>query len=213
MLARLFMQFEEGDGFLDVGPGVGASFYSAQQLLDKPRLFGVEMNLAAIDLMKKNVPGVKIVNAVAELDKVAKGVPLKLCITSHCLEHYNGEGVVPGVREIYQRMAPGGVIVAEVPHWPLKKWSYRRNDIPHLSFFSQDSLERAITAGGFDVVYANVFGIPHKANRFFESERRKAMNVKGLRRDGADFLLIANSGDFKTREDGKILRVVGRKPL
>lgn len=212
-LARLFADFQPGDAFVDLGPGVGISFFMAGQLLDSPKLFGVEMNEATIAMLGKNLPEVTITTTVGELPPLIGDTPVKICLTSHCLEHFNADEVPDAIREIYELMAPGGVLMAEVPHWDLRVWNRRVNDVPHISFFSVESLRRVIANAGFEIKLARSFGMPFTANKFFEVDRRKAFDPKLVKGAGLHTLMLANSPDNKPRHHGKLARVVAQKPL
>ncbi len=209
-IARLFADFASGDGFLDLGPGAGVSFFTASQLLPDPVLFGVEMNAEMIANLKRKMPQVRIVSALEEIPAVCD-VPLKIILTSHCLEHFNGEEIVSTLRQIHELMEPDAILAVEVPHWDLRDFDKRRNDVPHLSFFSVDSLGRALRTAGFEIELLKTFGIPRGAPKDYEKQRRSKLDKQLTSGTVGQALLLANSPDVMPRDGGKVLRAVGRK--
>ncbi|QLC26648.1 class I SAM-dependent methyltransferase [Parasphingopyxis algicola] len=209
-LARLFCHFEAGDGFLDLGPGAGVSFFTASQLLPEPKMFGVEMNEEMIDNIGKRIPDVRFAPDIEGIARI-KDAPIRLALTSHSLEHFNGDGVIDALRDVYTILEYGGTLFVEVPHWDLREFDKRRNDVPHLCFFSKDSLDRALRAAGFEIELIRTFGIPRGAPKTFESQRRKDCDPDLVKGDAGRALLLANSPDNMPRDGGKILRAIARK--
>jgi predicted SAM-dependent methyltransferase len=139
-----------------------------------------------------------------------------MVLTSHVMEHFNGDEVLGVLREARDLLAPGGGIVIEVPHWDLRPespsfWSGRWRDTPHLSFFSQPALEQAVKGAGFELAYCNSYGLPRDWPQDFDTVRRKTTDWKVVKGGGAHFLLIAQSAQMRPRPRGRVLRAVGVK--
>jgi hypothetical protein len=148
---------------------------------------------------------------VSDIAKELGGTPLKIAMTSHCLEHFNGDELLDAVHDIYSLMAPGGVLMIEVPHWDMRRWTRRVNDVPHLGFFSVRAIRVLAERAGFEVVLARAFGIPHGSNKFFEVNRRKDFNKNVVKGPGLNTLMLANSPDNLPRNDGKLVRAIAIK--
>lgn len=153
ILARHFVQFESGDSFLDIGPGWGGSFCSAQQVLTAPKLYAIELGEGAASAYRRlySVLTFQSVDALAE-----QGCRLKIILSSHSLEHFQLVELPGFLVSIRTLLAPDGVLVVEVPHVDFRiHKDVRGFDSPHMLFFSKESLGRVLADAGYEVLFLN----------------------------------------------------------
>lgn len=155
-LARFFCDFRAGDVFCDIGPGPGLSFAAATVLLDRPQLAAVELAPEAAAFYCRTFPGIATLASIEELGEQQA----KMILMSHSLEHFTAEGAPAALSELRPRIAPGGVLIVEVPYADFRGeyLRLRRWDAPHLCFFSAESLRRLVQDAGFRVLYCERTG-------------------------------------------------------
>ena len=153
-LAQIYMGlshviFEPKDNFLDLGPGSGNSFATANLVLDNPSCFGVELNSGAQEFYLKNY-NARTFNSVSNF--IDLGLKAKIIILSHSLEHFKLTEIPKLFEDLKMALSQDGVIIIEVPNEDLSKYcKTRRNDAPHLLFFNRKSLISIVTKNGFEV--------------------------------------------------------------
>ena len=78
---------------------------------------------------------------------------------SHVLEHLVDP--VEGLTQLFRCLRPGGLLMLEVPNDHLTELTrdLRRNDLPHLWFFSQAGLEQMARSAGFAVLRSAEIGL------------------------------------------------------
>jgi SAM-dependent methyltransferase len=162
-LASSLTDFQDGDVFLDLGPGKGSSFRSAQLLLPTPKLAGIEWSQEAILFYKRNF---EIVDFKDLIDFHASGQRAKILLMSHSLEHFSYLEISDLLASIRLCLAPGGVGIIEVPHANLPKdREYLGNDSPHLLFFSRRSLNQLFLNFGFEIIAECMVGASIRRTR------------------------------------------------
>ena len=151
ILAHQFVEFNDGDVFLDIGPGWGNSFFSAQEVLTTPRMYAIEFKNAAAKAYERlyNVETFTGINALTDL-----GIRPKLILASHSLEHLSLHGLTSLLSELAELICPNGVLVAEVPLVDLRVAAESRgNDAPHLLFFTMESMRQLLENAGFEILF------------------------------------------------------------
>ncbi len=153
ILAKHFVNFNRGDLFVDIGPGAGASFSTAQTLFENPKMMAVELNQGAADAYRK----VYNVETFTSLDEIViSDKKPKVILSSHSLEHFKLLDLKEFLLNIKNILAPDGVFIAEVPHVDMTLHSnMRTNDAPHFLFFSIKSLSKLFSDSGFDILFLN----------------------------------------------------------
>ena len=142
--------FEKDDIFLDLGPGSGNSFATAQLILNKPKCYGIELNQGAQDFYAKTY-SVKTFQYLSQF--IGEGLKAKLIVLSHSLEHFRKADVIPFFAELRQSLAINGVAVIEVPNDDLRNFSELRcTDAPHLLFFNRLSLTKLLQSNNFEIL-------------------------------------------------------------
>ena len=151
-LATMFCDFQAGDALLDLGPGWGGAFQTAQQILQDPSLSAIELNSGA-DLMYQRLFGAKSYGSTRELLE-SGGQQAKIAILSHSLEHYAAPDIPVLLDDLHGVVSGDGVLVIEVPHDDFRSRSATLAfQTPHLCFFSPESLEMTLTRAGWRVEF------------------------------------------------------------
>lgn len=156
LLAKQYVTFNSGDVFLDVGPGSGASFHVAQSVLHNPKCFGVEKNTGAGEAFNR----VYNANTISSVEEFAEsGILATICLFSHSLEHFKITSLEATLCSFKKILAPGGILIIEVPLVDMRKHiPFRREDSPHLSFFSLDGIRLLFEKNNWKVLFLNSCG-------------------------------------------------------
>ncbi len=187
LLAIQHTDFRTGDMMLDFGPGGGASFSAARQMLESPELSAVELNVDAAEAYFR-LYGATTYRDVEAL--VASGAKPKIILASHSMEHLRLGDLTEFLGRVSVLIADGGAFVAEVPHVDMRLHrEKRRHDDPHLLFFSLDSIRRIFFGAGLDVLFANTCSTPY------------------------DTWWTASSGNHRQGKSGVIRSILSRLPL
>jgi hypothetical protein len=151
-LATMFCNFQSQDVLLDLGPGWGGSFQTAQQILEEPALVAIELNSGA-ELMYQRLFGAKSYRSTQEFIR-SNGKLAKIAILSHSLEHYAARDVPALLNDLHRVVSIDGALVIEVPHDDFRSRSATLAfQTPHLCFFSPESLEMALSQAGWHVEF------------------------------------------------------------
>jgi SAM-dependent methyltransferase len=178
-LASNLTDFQKGDTFLDLGPGKGNSFRSAQQLLPNPSLVSIEYSQDAINFYNRNF-GIDHFENLIDFQK--SGRRAKIILMSHSLEHFSFYDLPELLTTIKSCLAPGGVGIIEVPHANLlSDRDLLENDSPHLLFFSKLSLKLLLQKYGFEIVAEGMVGSSIEKFRLTQSiEMSTAQKLRKL---------------------------------
>jgi hypothetical protein len=144
------INFNKNDIFLDLGPGSGNSFSTANLILDNPICYGIELNSGAQAYYLRAYGAETFQNISVFIEK---GFKAKLIILSHSLEHFKSSEASKLMNELKMALSPDGAVVIEVPNDDLSYFgNLRINDSPHLLFFNRKSLICFVEKYGFKVV-------------------------------------------------------------
>ena len=155
-LASRFVNVLPGETFLDVGPGAGMSFIAASNRFPGVRKVAIELTEEAPAAYERAFDAVTFRDNRSFIES---GCKAKLILVSHCLEHFNPSAMAGFLDELKHMLAPGGVLVVEVPHADLELHSrYHMQDAPHCVFFSLNSLKELFTRNGWNVLFADTVG-------------------------------------------------------
>jgi len=134
---------------LDVGCNVGAWLRDCAQRYPSARLAGVEINTAAIEQAKLNVPTADLRHGSAErLAFPAESFQYVTCV--EVLEHLPTELRRPAFQEMRRVLTPGGRLVVTVPHAGWFAWLDSNNVRYQLPNFYQ----WIVVQGSRDSTYA-----------------------------------------------------------
>ncbi|MDO8505528.1 MAG: class I SAM-dependent methyltransferase [bacterium] len=156
LLARQYTETAKTDKLLDIGPGLGYTFHTCNRL-------GMSMQYFAVEPQQESHPRLQKLG-VTIIPRLFGATPLpslqahrfKVIVSSHSLEHFNAEEVPAVLKNIHALLADDGILVLEVPNEDLYRYSYF--SIPHLAFFSIESLRLALEHAGFDVLFIGSAG-------------------------------------------------------
>ncbi|MCC6217392.1 MAG: class I SAM-dependent methyltransferase [Polyangiaceae bacterium] len=127
-----------------------------------------------VDYVPHAVPGVERLGST--LDEVPPEQRFDVVLASHVLEHLAAPVAV--LERLRDRLAPGGVLVVEVPLEIVGGLPRFEEPVTHVSFFSEDSLSVALERAGLEVLQVGV-----EASTF-ESGARK-LGVRAIARRGS----------------------------
>ena len=151
LLAKQYTDFNSGDLFIELGPGGGGAFNAAEHLLPNPKIVGIELNDGAKNAFKR-VYGVEIFSSVQEV--ISKGYLGKICLLSHSLEHFKLSWLSAVIHDFRGLIAPGGVLVIEVPLVDIRIHAgYRCWVSPHFLFFSIESIKLFFEKNNWEVLF------------------------------------------------------------
>ena len=174
VLARHFVDFEEGDTFADIGPGRGESFMSASNMFKNPKMFAVELSDGA-SVAYKNIYGVETFQNIKKLLQHTNEI--KILLSSHSLEHFKLKELKPLFMDIKKALGLNGIFIAEVQNVDMRVHSQMRSgDTPHLLFFSKESLKKMIESFGFDVLFIDSCGANY--DDFWAGKNEKKIKTK-----------------------------------
>lgn len=153
-LGHQFLNKKNNYNFLDIGPGHGISFMTADQYFDKVNLHGLEINSKAIKFFKKTFKNIKIFKNLEEINN-----SMDIILMSHSLEHFDSDVFNNLFETLYKILSKNGILIIEVPNDNhLDKLFKPTNHSPHLSFFSIENLKKLILKTKFELCYINTLG-------------------------------------------------------
>ena len=160
LLAKQYTEFNSGDLFIELGPGGGGAFNVAEHVLPNPKIVGVELNDGAINAFER-VYGAEIFSSIQEV--ISKGYLGKICLLSHSLEHFKPSWLSAVVRDFRDLIAPGGVLVIEVPLVDVRIHAgYRCWESTHFMFFSIESIKLFFEKNNWEVLFVKSCGPLYK---------------------------------------------------
>ncbi len=162
---------------LDVGCGGGTLLYSFYELFKNIKLHGVEINSVYANIAKKNL----------EIDVIEKkfksglfGKKFDLIVNTKVLEHISDP--ISFLKEMRKDLNNNGFLFIETPdvsdmfHLPA---SDERFFIPHIYFFSENSLSNLLHMAGFSIINKRVFST-NRNRSYIQIIAQKKENVQNL---------------------------------
>lgn len=140
---------------LDVGAGLGTTLFVARrEFWPSAVCVGIEPDATCAPYL--DAAGVTQVRGMSD---VAPG-SIDLAVCSHTLEHVRPADITDAVRAIVATLAPGGVLVGEVPHANLFShvWQHARSHEPHLLFFTPAGIRRLLAGAGGTIAFVETVG-------------------------------------------------------
>lgn len=173
---------------LDIGCGGGTLLYTAREELSLKGVSGVELNEVYADLARRRLDAnILNENYVSGLFKKK----FDLLINTKVLEHVADP--LPFLKEMYDDLADGGLLFIEVPDvsdmYSLPP-THERFWIPHIYFFSANTLSALLKKVGFQIVAHRVIKT-HRERSYLQFVAEKAETV-------SDDILVKPYDDLET---------------
>lgn len=157
-LGLQYIQHKKKYNFLDIGSGLGKSFITAREILrGDVNLYTIEQDKSAKKYYRENFEGIVILDDITELDE-----DMDIILMSHSLEHFDIKDIQVLFSQVYDALAERGVMIIEVPHADFRDKFYESNrpkDVPHLCFFSLESLRRLVESFQFELCFIDTAGV------------------------------------------------------
>lgn len=144
---------------MDIGAGYGDIFDVSKILFHQSDGYVFEPDEYTQNSLTKK--GVHVFKESFLVNKNYDNIKLKfdIIIMSHVLEHYNAMDVIAILKKLSHFLSQYGVLFIEVPCDDMQiVKDFRKNDAPHLSFFSMKALREALERAGMEVLYINTCG-------------------------------------------------------
>jgi SAM-dependent methyltransferase len=164
--------------FLDIGAGAGGSFIAAQMIFDKVNLFAMEENLEAISFYKEKFKDITILKNIDDKPEF-----MDVILMSHSLEHFDAHDIPSILESLYTATNKDGVVIIEIPNADLndKFMLNRYEDVPHLCFFSMQSIKKIVKESKFKLVYLSTVGSLNSEDSYRVQDRSKNKTRKAVK--------------------------------
>ena len=196
-LIRKFINLDKNTNVLDIGSGPGDFFRTLKFLGYRTNNYAIEPQIDAHPNLE--FLGVEIVKDTLNTKVLTKMPDGKydLIIMSHSLEHFNAIDIPDILGGIYNALSDGGIFLCEVPNANLEQYpNAGERVVPHLAFFSTESIKHFINKAGFKIKFLDTCGENQLEKKPFSDQDQKTLTEKGFY-------------TFKTSNDGKLKINVG----
>jgi len=140
---------------LDVGCGGGTLLHVVNEELQPKKMCGVELNKAYANLAKRKLNA--DIRNIPYKNGIFKG-KFDLIINTKVLEHIPQP--LPFLEEMNKDLSHNGILFIEVPHF-FDMYNFPLDDerfaIPHIYFFSENTLGALLKNAGFNVLQSRIF--------------------------------------------------------
>lgn len=137
---------------LEIGAGPAYASLLLKNANQKLNLYSCEPGIQWIDYYKEN----GIVN-LSTFFPFETEILFDYIHTSHWLEHVLD--LEKTITCLLKMMSEGACLFVEVPNTTKEYWNVKTEDVPHIHFFTQDSLKRIFENNGFKCIYIDEYGI------------------------------------------------------
>jgi len=172
LLGAQYLEHKSKYNFLDIGSGLGKSFISANEILHgNVNLYTIEQDKNAKIYYQHYFKSLVILDDFSELDD-----DMDIILMSHSLEHFDIKDMRGLFLQVHQVLAENGIMIIEVPHADFRDKNYEDNrpkDVPHLSFFSLESLRMLVESFDFELCFIDTAGVLINDMLFSESIVKK----------------------------------------
>lgn len=187
-LIKNYVDFNSHPRILEIGSGAGDFFSALQFLGHKTENYAIEpQNDAHVFL---ETLGVHVIHETWKNDE--NECPdrrlFDLVVMSHSLEHFNVADVLPLLERIKMFLKPQGLFFCEVPNANLKSFPDAPEIVvPHLSFFSEQSIKILLQRAMFQIVFLGTAGNSQHDNIYVGEE-------KSIERYGTPRYVLSSNG-------------------
>ncbi len=157
-LIKNFVELSSNVTVVEIGPGKGDFLFSMRKIGFKGKLIAFEPQKQAHEFLENlNVTIEKDVFSLQKSNKYKNTVDL--VVMSHSLEHFNPGQISEILNGINIMLRKGGAFFCEVPNANIVEYpNSGERVVPHLSFFSIDSLKNFLSKSGFNMTFINTCG-------------------------------------------------------
>ena len=208
---------------LEIGSGRGDFMKLFLRVFNKSKYFVSETQEQSIKVLKmNNETNINLFNKKFD-GKKNKDFKDKfdLIFMSHSLEHFNPNKIKEILSNIYYMLRENGLFFCEVPNADLRKFTHEAI-VPHLSFFSQESLEYLCKEVNLKLLFNNTCGSDQLLNLetfYNQLEQKKRNNSFEFLTDSKNKKILWNAKtikdhkkiDFKSLSKYLLYLILGKK--
>ena len=174
---------------LEIGPGKGDFLYAISQKKWNAESFVFEPQIKAQEILK-NID-VKVIPESFNQNIIKDYLNFfDIVYMSHSLEHFKPSEIKDTIKLIHQALKPSGIFFCEVPNADLIQTPFEAI-VPHLSFFSINSMKEALPSNLFNIKFIKSCGEKY-SNKITHDMQIEELDKKGF-------------FNFKKSEDGNYL--------
>jgi len=202
---------------LDVGCGDG--FFLAELARNGYECTGLDTSAQAVALCRARVAPLGVSVHCLPIEDFQPEKPFDLAVCGEVLEHVEDD--VGFLRQVYQRLRPGGALVLSVP-LDMRLWNQADLEAGHFRRYSKREILDKLAAAGFAVERYTVWGWPlTRALHFWirrqqqqrmgrqpavQRERDPLLRLKSLLRLGRYLFLVDNLFNWTERGVGIVVK-------
>jgi SAM-dependent methyltransferase len=161
---------------VEIGPGMGNFLFSLKQMSFEGEHIAFEPQKQAQKFLEKLGSSIEGYNFDMDGAKKFEG-SVDLVVMSHSLEHFNPGRVSEIMDAVCLMLKPGGIFFCEIPNADLIKYpNSGEMVVPHLSFFSMDSLKNFITNSKMELKFIGTCGM----SQFKKNESKRIDELRQL---------------------------------
>lgn len=174
-LIEKFLDLRKVEDYYEIGPGEGAALVTLKKLYPAIKLF-----ISEPQTFKKTLFKEMEINFVDNVLTGNQRNKYDLVFMSHSLEHFNGQDIPAVLTKIFNSLRDGGAFFCEIPNADLLKYPLAGETVvPHLSFFSRESIQKFFEDVGFTVMFNSCAGDDQRSKKI-DDETRKHLESIGV---------------------------------
>jgi SAM-dependent methyltransferase len=175
-LIRQYIDFNSELTVLEIGSGTGDFLFSLRQMNFTGKYVAFEPQDQAHKCLEEL--GANIEKDIFDLKGAQKYKnSVDLVIMSHSLEHFNPGKISEITSAVHTMLRVGGIFFCEVPNADIVKYpNAGEKVVPHLSFFSEDSIKNFVQKADMDLLFINACG----NNQFDKDEDLKIRELEKI---------------------------------
>jgi len=153
----------------------------------KSKIPDLEIDIVEPDISFQNLHK-KTLNAhcMSSIEELASDKRYSLVFSSHSLEH-----VIEPIETLdlfYHALERKGLLFIEVPNASKEFFDHYRTDVPHISFFTIDSLRMIAEKVGFKMIHMEEYGLPFRmyppgkdiTSDYIEQPRKDGWSIRAV---------------------------------
>ncbi|MDB3914819.1 class I SAM-dependent methyltransferase [Gammaproteobacteria bacterium] len=177
-LIKQHIDLKSNTRVLEIGPGKGDFLFTLKQMGFEGEHIACEPQEQAHKFLKQLGSKIEASNFNSNTAKKYTE-SIDLVVMSHALEHFNPGKVSKLIENIGLMLKKGGLFFCEVPHADIRKYPEAGEKVvPHLSFFSKDSISHFINRNNLNIKFMDTCGVS-------QFDKEKPTDINELERSGA----------------------------